>query len=162
MTPEPSRPDEKPKINENTPMAYPMSVLLAELQRVKHKIIDLEAEQSKPVKTKSANGKEVLAGGSRAVHKALRERQDCIGALKAKVARIGEAIHMLSPCLRCRAMKARLASIIKGCKSVEELPDGTEHDDNCMERDLVLTGIHRIATGKDNWPEAMPYEIPGE
>lgn len=60
----------------------------------------------------------------------------------------------------CMAMRARLISIARGCKSIEELPDGVLHDDNCMERDLNLTQIYQIATGADNgnWPEAMPYE----
>ena len=94
MTPEPSRPDEKPKINENTPMAYPMSVLLAELQRVKHKINELEADRVSQLTKIRAKGEIVPSDGG-GVMRAFRERLSCIGALEAKVARLNEAIHAL-------------------------------------------------------------------
>jgi len=98
------RPDEKPIVSENSPMAYPISVLLAELQRVKHKITELETEQSKPVKIEGSNGCMVLVNGP-AVLKAFRERQSCIGALKAKVARLSEAIHMLGGGCGCMSRR---------------------------------------------------------
>lgn len=61
-------------------------------------------------------------------------------------------------CPSCQAMRNRLISIVKGCKSVVNLPDGKDHDENCFDRDLVLSGIYSIAIGNHNWPEAMPYD----
>lgn len=89
------RPDEKPKINANDLMSYPISILRAELQRVKHKINELETEQSKPMKVQDSGKGTPCRRSAQAVHEAFRERLSCIGALKAKIARIGEAIHML-------------------------------------------------------------------
>lgn len=61
-------------------------------------------------------------------------------------------------CPHCRAMRRRLISIARGCNSVEELPNDEEHDDLCVERDLILNSIYSIAVGKHNWPKALPYK----
>ncbi len=64
----------------------------------------------------------------------------------------------LPNCASCQAMKQRLVSIAKGCKSVEELKGEDEHDEHCIERDMILSEIYSIAVGKHNWPKAMPYD----
>jgi len=64
----------------------------------------------------------------------------------------------LPDCSSCQAMKRRLVSIAQGCKSVTQMADEVDHDDECRHRDDTLFGIYNIAVGKHNWPKAMPYE----
>lgn len=62
-------------------------------------------------------------------------------------------------CPSCQAMKRRLISIAKGCRSIEKRLEYIDsHDDMCFDRDMVLIQIYQIVTGKWNWPEAMPYD----
>jgi hypothetical protein len=92
--PRDQRPDDKPKINGDDPMAYPISVLWAERQRVEHKIKELKAKQNKPLNVRYMRRGAVLDQPI-GVLRDFDETRQCIFALQAKVARLGEAIGRL-------------------------------------------------------------------
>jgi len=55
------------------------------------------------------------------------------------------------------AMKNRFISIAKGCRSVKELPDTIDHDEDCRNRDGVISQIYHIVICEIPI-ERCPYE----